>query len=187
MKLWLIKLEQALEDFLINFLYHPETDPKTLPMNQDPVSEYEPPRSEEVVPPSTQLAQTARGWLGKDASPFNKAPQELSCAESVVNVVNSTWSGTLDPKIVGTDTLFAALKKSPRFQGVLEPVAGCIEVSPRTGATYGHCGIYVGPDSIASNDSRDGKFRENYTRATWRKTFIQGRGLKAYLFVPVDL
>lgn len=133
-----------------------------------------------------QLKTTALAWIGRDASPLNRAPQELSCAEAVVTLVNRTWPGTLDENIIDTYVLHRALIHSPRFHGVLDPVPGCIEISPRSGVAYGHVGIYVEADRIASNDSRTGKFERNYTRMSWRKTFIQGRGLKAYLFVPVD-
>lgn len=134
--------------------------------------------------PAQLLADHAKMWLGLDASPLDRAPNELSCAECVVNIVNHTWPGTLDPTIIGTDELFAALKKSPRFKGVLDPVPGTIVVSPKTATAHGHTGIYTDIDTIASNDSRDGKFRENYTRGSWRRTFIQTRGLKGYLFTP---
>ena len=135
--------------------------------------------------PAQRLAAEARAWLGLDASPQNKAPQELSCAEGVVNIVNVCWPNTLSENIVGTDALFAALKKSPKFKAVSDPVPGCIVVSPRTATINGHTGIYTESDTIASNDSRDGKFRENYTRAKWRRDFIVKKDLKGYLFEPV--
>lgn len=135
---------------------------------------------------SQRLAEEAKMYLGLDASPLDRAPDELSCAECVVNIVNQAWPGTLDPTIVGTDALFTALKKSPCFKGVLDPTEGTIVVSPKTATVHGHAGVYTDIDTIASNDSRDGKFRENYTRGSWRRTFIQQRGLKGYLFAPVD-
>lgn len=134
-----------------------------------------------------QLCATAKQFLGKDASPRNLAPQELSCAESVVNIVNTCWPGTLDTKLVGTDELDTALRKSKRFKATLDPVPGSIEVSPKAGAVHGHAGIYVYADYIASNDSKSGTFKINYTRQTWRIDLIKKRGLKAHLFTPVDL
>lgn len=181
-------LWEAIKD--IAFIFYRPEDIKDHPVNRDPV-EATSTQAKTVIhqapTAAEQLRITALAWLGKDPSPKNRAPQELSCAEGVVNLVNVTWPGTLNPDIVGTDQLYTALKRSPRFKGVLDPIPGCIEISPRQGATYGHVGLYTDTDKIASNDSRDGKLHENYTRASWRRVFIQGRGLKAYLFVPVDL
>ncbi len=178
--------ENALRDILAALKYfigtvfsRPE-DIKNNSMNEDPKPETLKETSAAV------LCAVAKTYIGKDASPNNLAKSEVACAETVAYIVNHAFPGSLDPRIVGTDALFLALKTSKRFKGVLDPLPGTIEISPRTPSVNGHCGIYVGPDSIASNDSRTGKFQINYTRATWRKTFIQGRGLKAYLFVPVD-
>lgn len=144
-----------------------------------------------VVPPApvisapTRLLNETLHWIGRDASPQNLAPEELSCAEGVSNIIHNVFPDF--PKgVLSTADLFTALKKSPHFKGILDPVVGCVEISPRTLAISGHVGIYVEADSIASNDSRDGIFRENYTRESWRNVFIKGRGLKAYLFQPVD-
>ena len=167
-----------------------ETPVAQEPMNQppEPVNEYEGPRAESILIPANELlAETAQLWIGKDASPKNRAPKELSCAEGVVNIVNQAFPGTLHPDIVGTDALDLALRRSKRFKPVLDPAQGCIEVSPRTATVNGHCGIYVYNDKIASNDSRTGKFQINYTRQTWRDYFIKKKGLKAHLFLPVDL
>ncbi len=164
-----------------------DVDPKTLPMNQDKDPLPPPPYHKESVPSAAiQLAQTAREFIGEDASPRNRAPEELSCAEGVVWIVNFTWKGCLSPDIVGTDQLYLALKRSMRFRPALDPVEGCIVVFPKTATTHGHTGIYVGQDSIASNDSRTGLFQENYTRESMRAYFVGKLGLKGYFFVPVD-
>ncbi len=163
-------------NLLAYYLSPTATTPPAMPPTPPPLKET----------PAEKLAEEAKMWLGLDASPLDRAPDELSCAECIVNIVNHTWPGTFDTTIVGTDVLFAALKRSPRFKGVLDPVVGTIVVSPKTATAHGHCGVYTETDIIASNDSRDGKFRENYTRATWRSTFIKGRGLKGFLFTPVD-
>lgn len=139
-----------------------------------------------IKTPSQILSEVARSYIGYDASPLNRAPQELSCAECVVNIVNMAFPGTLSTTIVGTDALNTALKRSPRFKGILDPVDGCIVVSPRTATVHGHAGIYVGPDSIASNESKTGLFKINYTRQSWRNAFITGRGLKGYLYLPIE-
>lgn len=134
---------------------------------------------------SELLAEEARTWLEHDASPLNRAPKEVSCAEGVVNIVNNIFPNTFSNTIVSTDVLYHSLKGSPKFRGSLDPVIGCIIISPRTDTVFGHVGIYTGADTVASNDSRDGIFKENYTRESWRNTFIKGRGLKGFFFIPV--
>ncbi len=181
---WWQQFDIWLENFLVNFIPDPETDPKTLPMNapDEPI-----PSQPLKMSASEQLRATAKLWLGKDASPNNLEKSEVACAETVVFLVNQTWPGTLDIKIVGTDALDTALRRCKRFKPVLDPIPGTIEVSPRTPSVNGHTGIYVEADSIASNNSITGHFNENYTRQSWRDTFIKGRGLKAHLFTPVDI
>lgn len=185
---WLQKFLFWLDTFLENLVPPPayDKDPRELEMNQPPEAPLEPkiePVAKETA--AQLLCAEAKKWLGKDASPRNRAPQELSCAEGVISIVNSAFPNTLDPNIVGTGPLDQALHRSPKFKGVLDPVEGCIEISPQTATVHGHVGIYVGPDSIASNDSRTGKFEINYTRQSWRDTFIKKRGLKAHLFLPI--
>ncbi len=167
-----------------------DVDPKTLPMNQPD------PDPEPIVEPATPvihisapelLAKAARGFLGRDASPLNRAPQELSCAECVVNIVNSVWPGSLRKDIVGTDELYMALKNfRERFRPALDPVVGCIVIFPKTATTHGHTGIYLAPDAIGSNDSMTGLFQNNYTRQSMRDYFVKKLGLKGYFFVPID-
>lgn len=155
-----------------------------------PVSPVEVPLNTISITPTPEtaaqrLAEEAKQFLGFDASPQNRAPQELSCAEGVVNIVNSCWPSTLPTSIVSTAVLFETLKRSPRFKPTLNPIEGCIVVSPTVGTNIGHTGIYTEANVIASNDSRDGKFRENYTRELWRSYFVKKKGLKGFLFLPV--
>lgn len=136
------------------------------------------------MPNNLKIQDTAIAMLGKDASPKNLAPKEVACAESVSNILHSIFPD-FPENIVGTDALFAELKRSSHFVGVLNPKEGTIVVSPRTPMINGHTGIYTHSNTIASNDSHDGLFKENYTRESWRRTFIAGRGLKGYLFDAV--
>lgn len=135
--------------------------------------------------PAETLAEAAIGMLGRDASPKNLAPNEFGCAESVSNIIHACWPD-FPAELVSTDDLYTALKNSTRFKQVSDPVRGCVVVSPRTPEVSGHTGIYIEDDSIASNDSSTGLFKENYTRQSWRDVFITGRGLKGYLFEPVE-
>lgn len=144
------------------------------------------PAPKESKDPATLLADAAVSMLGKDASPRNRAPQELSCAEGVSGIAHLVWPDFPDD-IISTQVLLHYLKTSPRFKPVLDPLRGCVVVSPTVGTNHGHTGIYTQPDRIASNDSRTGLFEENYTRASWRAYFIAKKGLKGFLFMPVDI
>lgn len=176
---------------LLSFCFAKPEEIKEHIVNREPVSEYEGPRPDEVVPASVQLAQTARGFIGKDASPKNRAPQELSCAEGIVNIINTTWPETLDEKIVGTDELDHALLRSKRFKGVLDPIEGDVIVFPRTATVHGHALICVAIEKeipiYASNDSLQGIFQKNYTRFTARREFITNRGLRGHIWRAVDI
>ncbi len=185
---------QALVDHLVYFIKNlfnvvpqlPAVEPIVEPIVETPPAPQPTPAPTPVVESSgDKLAEAAVAMLGRDASPRDLAPDELSCAEGVSNIVHSVWPD-FPSSVLSTVDLFALLKKSPRFKAVLDPARGCIVVSPTVGATHGHTGIYTQADKIASNDSRTGRFEENYTRASWRSYFIAGKGLKGYLFQPVE-
>lgn len=40
----------------------------------------------------------------------------------------------------------------------------------------GHCGFFIGNGRIASNDSADGKLKDNYSLASWRIRYVDGGG-----------
>jgi len=173
--------------WLVSFVFARPEDAAAHPVNWDAI-EVKPPK----VSAPDKLKITALAWLGRDASPANRAPQELSCAEGVVNLINKTWPGTLSDTIIGTDQLYLALKKSKRFTWELDPIPGSVIVYPKVGEVHGHALICTrillnGTAIFASNDSRTGKFEENYTRETARQEFIHNRGLKGYIFEPVEL
>lgn len=116
----------------------------------------------------------------KDISPRNLAPQELSCAEGVSELIRFIYP---DFKIqISTAELKRQLDNDPRFKRTLEPKRGVIIVSPRTRTVNGHIGTCVSTTKIASNDSMDGKFRINYTWESWIREFKQRRGLRIFLY-----
>lgn|SRR3990167_494012 len=149
-----------------------------------PFVEEEPPVKPPVrpkMPLSEQIVQEAERWLGKDASPLNLAPQELACAEAVSNVIHGVIPD-FPQNIVGTDALAKILDSSPYFERVIEYAPGTIIISPRTATTYGHCGVFLSGDRIASNNSTTGLFEDNYSYANWIRVFKKGRGLHIYLW-----
>lgn len=152
---------------------------------------YDIPTKEEPISPLPQptLAQLiyeeAKRRLGTDASPKNLAPQELSCAEAVSNILHDVLPEFPD-NITSTITLKELLDKDKNFERSILPKPGSIIISPREGDTPGHCGIFLDHLEIASNDSRTGKFETNYTFDSWIIAFKKKRGLHhVYLWEPV--
>lgn len=177
---------QVWVDHLVYFIQNLfNISPMTTP---EPIAAPEPVQPTQTTPvperPTERLAEAAIGMLGKDASPKNLAPQELSCAEGVSNIINSVYTD-FPAELLGTVDLYHVLRSSPHFTLVSTPVRGCVVVSPTTGDNHGHTGIYTQENVIASNDSRTGLFGENYTRQSWIAYFGTKKGLSGYLFMPV--
>jgi len=130
------------------------------------------------------LYAVAVSYLGRDASPSDIAPDELGCAESVSVIIRDVLPDF--PIITGTWTLNERLKSDPRFKAVTVPMPGTIIISP-TGTSSskkvpnGHVGILGGGDTIMSNDSNDGYWKENYNLATWSKRW-SNEGYKTFMY-----
>lgn len=131
------------------------------------------------------LLSVCTAHLGTDASPNDVAPDELGCAETVTALLQKIYPET--PIITGTYTLYEYLNNSPKYQKINEPEPEAIIISP-TGmgnlGTNGHVGIFMEDGLIASNDSRTGKFLQNYTFETW-KSYYGKRGYPTFLFKRV--
>lgn len=127
--------------------------------------------------------KVALGYLGKDASPNDIAPDEYGCAESV-NDIHQAAFGTQIGGDVSTYRLYAALKDQPvLFEEIDQPLSGDICISPtgyQTGKNppfkNGHVGIVGENGVIMSNDSGTGKFMQNYSLATWRARYVDMGG-----------
>lgn len=138
-------------------------------------------KMEPIKTPTDVLLETVESFIGKDASPDNKAPQDLSCAEGASNIINKAFSNF--PKgILSTVDLQKELKRQPMFKATLTPKRGCIINSPRIGDTPGHVGFMVSDTEIVSNDSKTGTMKKNYTWLSWIKEMRDKRGLKIHLF-----
>ena len=163
--------------------------PEELPMNQDaePIKEDPEPIKEIPEPIKTRadlIYEAARAMLGKDASPNNLAPLELSCAEAVSSIIHP-FVQDIPPDVISTVVLNKHLRESKHLKGVLDAKPGTIIMSPAAGGVYGHCGIFLEGGRIASNDSRNGKFLYNYNIDTWVKEMRARRGLKIYYYEPI--
>ena len=87
------------------------------------------------------------------------------------------------PILVSTRDLHNRLSLDSRFQATLDRGKGRIVVSPRTTNTFGHTGVFMDDDSIASNDSNSGKFVINYTWNSWIREFRDRRKLRIFIYL----
>lgn len=122
--------------------------------------------------------------IGKDASPRNLAPQELSCAEGVSNLIHLV-DPTFPGNVISTIELTRLLDLHDNYQQTRIPKPGCVIVSPRKGTTPGHAGIFTHGQRIISNDSKLGKMQNNYSLTSWAKEMRDRRGLKIYFWEPI--
>ena len=120
--------------------------------------------------------------LGTDASPNDLAPDELGCAETVTTLMKKVWPET--QIITGTWTLWDYLAHSTSFERVTVPTPGCIIICPTVpGKPFpGHAGVFMNDMTIASNDSKTGKFIKNYDLDTWMARYVGKGGYTVYLY-----
>lgn len=132
-----------------------------------------------------KLCAVAISYLGKDASPKDKASDEVGCSESISNIIHEAFPD-FPAELLATDVLNRLLKNSNRFKAELELSRGAIIISPRTATKNGHVGICGDNGLIMSSNSKTGLFDANYNWDTWIKTFgAKGRGLHTYIYRPV--
>lgn len=124
--------------------------------------------------------------IGRDVTPLNEYKNEVSCAWSL-----STLEHEVDPsfeKIPGTWVLNNYYANNPKFQEVYEPEPDVRIICATTpGHPFpGHCGVFMEDMTIASNDSRTGKFIKNYDYNTWRKRWVDKGGYTIHLYKKVS-
>jgi hypothetical protein len=153
--------------------------------------EFVPPPEIKMETNEEKLLKIARDGLDTDVSPKDLAPDRLGCAESVSNLIKKIFPDF--PITTSTIELFNTLRSDKRFKLTLDPHMGVIVVSPRKGDVYGHTGIFITNERIASNDSRNGlfsgdtpidyTFKGNYSWEQWVAEFTHKRNLHTYLFI----
>ena len=134
-----------------------------------------------------RLFKYAQGFLGKDASPLDKVPDEYGCAESVSTIVNKLFGDF--PIITGTFSLYTNLQSHPKFLQVSKPLPGDIILSPTglgNGVLIGHTGIIGADADIMSNNSTTGLWDIHYTLDSWRQRYQMSGGMPIYLFRRVN-
>lgn len=125
-----------------------------------------------------KLYETALSFIGQDASPLDKAPDEYGCVESLEQVYFKAFGEYIGGG-VSTLRLYHALVNNKKFVKVTSPIAGDIILSPTGMATQpsniknGHCGIIGQNGKIMSNNSFNGKWEANYDLFTWRSRWVK--------------
>lgn len=126
---------------------------------------------------SLKVYEEAKASLGKSLVVNNETDGfgTLGCAESV----NLVFMRALGMSIGGgysTALMYLSLKETSRFDSIHfdDAIAGDVIIAP-TGygfnkSTHGHVGI-CGNYGIMSNNSEDGTWEENYTKAQWKQIF----------------
>lgn len=137
--------------------------------------------------PSERLYITAVSFIGKDASPNDRADDEYGCADSVNCVYKATFGYEIGG---GTSTylMYQVLKNSPKFTKVTSWERGDIIISPSrygNGKIVGHVGIMSDNNKIMSNTSSDGIWRENFTILSWIRRYRDIGELPIMFFRPI--
>lgn len=150
----------------------------------EPIKE---PKEEPIqVPPQEVLALVAEGFLEREASPEDNAPDELACVESLTNILRFVYSDF--PQEISTIILKKRLDNSPHFKPTLALDRGNIILSVTgtgNGTIVGHCGILRGNSRIMSNTSKNGLWQDNYSVNAWVNRFRIRGGMKIYVYEPV--
>lgn len=134
-----------------------------------------------------RLLQEAKKWVGKDASPFDYASDELGCSESTCSIIKHSIARDF-PLELATWILHRLLKKDKRFKQTTALLEGNIILSPSfsgNGKIRGHVGIIGENGIIYSSESKTGLWKTNYNIATWVSRYRRLGGMPIYVFEPV--
>lgn len=130
-----------------------------------------------------KLLDIALEALDTEVTPNDNVPDEVACAEVISTLLNKLFPDF--PILASTKDLDMKLFTDKRFDRIGEPERGAIVISPRTSSTYGHCGVFITSEKIASNNSfgkLKGKFTGNYLWSEWIDEFRYERGLRIYIY-----
>lgn len=126
------------------------------------------------------LHAVANSLIGVDASPMDRAVDELGCADTV----NTIYASAIAPNVeiggsVSTVQMNAVLRGDmKRFSKVEIPQKGDIIISETEGTRVGHVGIMDDHYVIMSNSSSTGTWQKNYNIDTWKQRYVTRLKLK---------
>jgi hypothetical protein len=140
------------------------------------------------TPASDKLYNEACKWIGTDASPQDKAPDEYGCVESFENVHHKTFGYNVGGKL-STIKLFFAIDNDPTFVRVKNPIKGDAILAVTTQGngkiSNGHVGIVGDNNTIMSNNSKTGKWDVHLTIESWNLRYNIVGGYPTYYYRKV--
>ncbi len=158
-------------------------------LNKKTMHEPEPiPTPEPVtLTPREILYNAALSLFNTDASPADRAPDDLACAETVNEIHKKAFGIRIEEEGLSTTKLYQALLSlKSMFLRVVDPLPGDIIISPTgygTGAIrHGHVGIVSEAGMILSNDSNTGNLTAKYNIQSWVKRYKINGGFPVVFF-----
>lgn len=163
----------AMRDFLLEFLHEKKMTQQTLN--------------------GSRIYTVAKAKLGKDASPRDRAPDALGCADSYACIYKEATGDTTFDGVVSTKEIHKRVLANPqKFEIVkLEDALPGDGINSPTGSgdykkmPHGHCGIIGSDGRIMSNSSETGKWVYNFTLDTWARYFRDIGGYPIIIFRPL--
>jgi hypothetical protein len=142
---------------------------------------------------SLRLYTTAKSKLGFDASPRDRAPDRLACADSFACIYKEATGDPIFDGVVGTAAIHKIVISNPqKFEIVkIEDALPGDGINSPTGygdfkkMPHGHCGIIGVDGRIMSNSSETGKWIYNFTLETWTRYFRDIGGYPIIIFRPL--
>lgn len=133
------------------------------------------------------IVKTCNKYLGIDFTPADVIPDEVGCAEAVTTILREV--NIMNRMIPGTWTLNEYLKNDKNWVTVNLAQAGDIIISPTgtsrkgKGAPFvGHVGIVGNNGIVYANDSYSGKWKTQYSIATWKERYSDNGGYPVYFY-----
>lgn len=137
-----------------------------------------------IMDKSTTLYNTAKACLGLDMVDDPTVDPSVGCAVSVNAVFKKAFGSPVGGG-ASTADMYHVLKTDSRFTQILQPIPGCIVISPTgtsiKGAPHGHVGI-EGYHGRMSNNSLNGLWSEVYTDSSWSAYYEVKLGFPTYYF-----
>jgi len=152
---------------------------------KEQVDELKTPHNSPKMPPSEHLYRVAVSFLNTDASPLDKADDEVGCAESVSNILQTAFGDFPIEIELATWILNKKLDTHSKFKRTLDLDCGNIIISPTgsgNGSTRGHVGIIGKDGKIMSSESATGLWKENYSIDTWVSRYRHKGGMPVFVY-----